>query len=112
MDTPENTNRMVLSDMLDQFSSGGGGSSEPFIFTYNFQTGLTNKTYKEIKDAFLSGAKVLYMAEGNGGPGSKTYYYEIYKINVADENTEKQIDYAGGYFYCTGSENEYMIMPD
>ena len=27
MDTPENTNRMVLSDMLDEFSSGSGSGS-------------------------------------------------------------------------------------
>lgn len=29
MNTPNNTNRMVLSDMLDEFNSGSGGSGGP-----------------------------------------------------------------------------------
>lgn len=60
MDTPENTNRMVLSDMLDEFSSssGGGGSSALLITaTYDSDTEMMtlDKTYGEISTAIVAG---------------------------------------------------------
>lgn len=61
MDTPENTNRMVLSDMLDEFSSGsgggGGGSALLITATYDSDTEMItlNKTFAEISTAIVAG---------------------------------------------------------
>ena len=80
MDTPDNTNRRVLSDMLDEFSSsnGGGGmlvvtvSGEPYSRTLD-------KTYREIAEAVSSGSDVMVHEEYDGGayyhPMSSFYKY-------------------------------------
>lgn len=41
MNTPTNTNRAVLSSMLDDYNGGGGGSGE-MVFTEEFKTSLLN----------------------------------------------------------------------
>ena len=33
METPQNTNTAILSQMLDEFAGEGGGSMEPLIVT-------------------------------------------------------------------------------
>ena len=65
MNTPENTNRMVLSDMLDEFSSGsgggGGGSALLITATYDSDTEMItlNKTFAEISTALAAGQLCL-----------------------------------------------------
>lgn len=50
-ETPGNTNRAVLGDMLDSFEGGsGGGGAEPLIVKLN--VGTLDKTWQEIYDAF------------------------------------------------------------
>lgn len=56
MDTPDNTNRMVLSDMLDEFSSGGGASILVVGVTEEGSFWNCDKTWQEIYEAFLSGS--------------------------------------------------------
>lgn len=76
LQTPENTNRRVLSDMLDEFSSGGsGGNSDIFIVTYtddeNDEGTLTcDKTLAEITAAMEAGKIIIakeYEVGGNNG---------------------------------------------
>jgi hypothetical protein len=52
MNTPENTNRAVLSSMLDSVSGGG---TEPLILEWDSETSTTNKTWQEVYNALASG---------------------------------------------------------
>ena len=45
--SPENTNPAVLRGMLSQLS--GGGSSEPFVVTWDEDQNHTNVTFQELK---------------------------------------------------------------
>ena len=59
MDTPNNTNRMVLGDMIDELvnssSSGGGG----LVVTWDGGSDYLDKTWQEIHDVMVSGGLVI-----------------------------------------------------
>ena len=67
MTTPSNPNRAVLSGMLDSIAEAGGGSAEPLIVNLVWDEDneryYGNKTYGEIKTAFMAGTKVVYVTE-------------------------------------------------
>lgn len=57
--TPENTNRMVLSDMLDEFSSGSSSGGLVVHETESSGVYTLDKTWKEIYDAMAEGTPVV-----------------------------------------------------
>ena len=108
-ETPGNTNRAVLSGMLDSMS--GGGESEMFMVTItpdshigSVTSGTMDKTYDEIVEANESGKFIFaFIRIGNGGGpdarmiplaydgysafrGSSTVYYygasEVYELEI------------------------------
>lgn len=81
MNTPDNTNRMVLSDMLDSFSSGGGNIA-PLITTFvdeptegDYQI---DKTFGELLEAFENGTPCI-LQDGSGE--SQKSLYLLYTIS-------------------------------
>ena len=66
MNTPGNSNRAVLSGMLDEFGSGGGGSG-PLIVTLQASgvDWIFDKTFTEVKEAFDEGRLVLILSPGD-----------------------------------------------
>lgn len=80
MNTPENTNRMVLNDMINELvNSSGGGAS---VFTVTFtptneeQTAFTaDKTISEIEAAYEEGAII------QGRFGQQNDMYTILNLN-------------------------------
>lgn len=70
--TPENSNRNVLSGMLDNY----GGSGGSLIVTMNNRA--LNKTWQEINDAFLSGVPVLVAtSSGDEEAGESTTVHTL-----------------------------------
>lgn len=59
MNTPDNTNRMVLSDMLDSFSSGSSSGGLVVHVTLEAGASVFDKTWQEIHDAMEAGTSVL-----------------------------------------------------
>ena len=102
MDTPENTNRMVLSDMLDEFSSGSGSGSVLIVEISEEENVWTcNKTWQEIHDAYLVGPVILSAPDQQGDglrllsvisvssfDGYKIYYAEEYNNCMDCQNAD------------------------
>jgi len=90
MDTPENTNRMVLSDMLDEFNTGGGSDGICLIvISPDPDTGnpVADKTFTEAIEALEQNKIVqikVAMQEGMG-----TYYF------AKKYNSETSITFTG-----------------
>ena len=60
-ETPGNTNRAVLGDMLDSFEGGGGSGTEPLIVRYdhtevngNIYTHYFDRTWQEVANALTN----------------------------------------------------------
>lgn len=64
METPQNTNTAILSQMLDEFAGEGGESMEPLIvqMSWNEEENITrgDKTFGEIRTAFES-SRMVYI---------------------------------------------------
>jgi hypothetical protein len=84
LNTPENTNRMVLSDMLDEFSSGSGGGAEPLSVevTITGTVATMDTTITEIAEALAAGTPVVisipngadYLSQGYSVVSAVAYY--------------------------------------
>ena len=110
MDTPKNTNRMVLNDMLDEFSN----SSSPaggLVININ-EADSMDKTWKEIHDAFSTGQSVI-ASEVDG-----QFLYSImgvytrsdtYEVILASPNND---GYVMGIVFSTDSINGYPSVVD
>ena len=110
MNTPGNTNYAVLKSMLNELeNSGGGGTVKPFIIEYNFS--YTDKTFDEIKEAFLSGKVCMF--HWLSGESSNDLTNDIYYIvtGLIDSSLEVFYGANGGYFYTTDPD-DYLVMPD
>ena len=59
MNSPENTNRMVLNDMLNELQTGGGGAT---VVHCNWDTGILDMTAEELLTAAKSSFTVLVFA--------------------------------------------------
>ena len=62
MHTPHNTNRAVLSGMLNQLAEGGGGGgAEPLIVNTSVVESIVtlDKTWQEVYDAFMNGGNII-----------------------------------------------------
>lgn len=89
---------------------GGGGTTEPLIVTIDNETGYTNKTYKECKDAILAGQMVFYR-----------YYYEYqgqveqdsyFALTSLDEQSGLYTVNFGSYTFTTDDPTHTMYTPD
>ena len=94
-ETPGNTNRAVLGDMLDSFGGGsGGGDNSPYIVDIHYgekngrNASLFSKTFKEVYDAFMAGKIVLlsYPLEEDGYPAGSYKFYYVIGIEYNGEN--------------------------
>lgn len=105
MNTPDNTNRAVLSDMLDEFSSGSGGGNPTLVVEVTSKNNVwtCEKTWQEIFDAFLTSAVVLRLpddGQANFILISNIFYSEaIYYIAGGD-----------GFSFSTDNANGYPSM--
>lgn len=71
MNTPHNTNRAVLSSMLNQLTEGGGGGGS-FIIGVDHTEGtfpnantIFDKTWKEVNDALARGERVVVVSSSS-----------------------------------------------
>jgi hypothetical protein len=64
MNTPENTNRMVLNDMLDKLVNSSGGGSDNFDVVFTYTRGeretvvVSDKTFDEAAAAISAGKHI------------------------------------------------------
>lgn len=72
--TPENVNPAILSDKLDQYSSGGGGGGMLITVSQSGADFILDKNYTEIKNALESGIFPFALVPGDSG------LYETYVI--------------------------------
>lgn len=93
-----------------EYKEASGGTTEPLIVVLDAETGYTNKTYKECKDAFLAGQMVLYR-----------YLYEYeeqvqqdsyFTITSLDEQSGMYSVFFGIYTFTTDDPTHTMYMPD
>ena len=97
MNSPENTNRMVLSDMLDELVNSSSGS----VLITQMVDGYTDKTTSEIKAAFLSGTNVLWNDIDNYRLLTRFTENEGYYEAVFDNNLLISSDGNSGMYYDT-----------
>ena len=105
MNTPNNTNRMVLSDMLDEFNSGSGGGVFLIVEGNNY---TLNKTWKEIYDAATSGLVPIIQYYD---PTTK-YVWTVLVENIQKFGSEYKIDAisaGSSHVYSTDSEDGYPV---
>ena len=111
--SPENTNPAVLRGMLSQLS--GGGSSEPFVVTWDEDQNHTNVTFQELKQALESGRVCYFRAPQNVETGEGGGWYPLAAI---EESSDEYDHYASIYFHNTALiwneqfETDYMHYAD
>lgn len=92
MNSPENTNRAVLSSMLDSMSSGGGNDESIFIIKglYSGNT-ISNpsKTFEEMLEAYNSGKLLVFrylnIPEEYGNQASWLYLDKYYQYDTDED---------------------------
>lgn len=94
MNSPENTNRVVLSDMLNELvnsSTGGGG-----LVVNLSEDGVFDKTWKEIYDVISAGASVFLKYPDDTDP---------------QFGIEKKMEPVASIFHDTGTETskQYVV---
>lgn len=86
MDTPENTNRMVLNDMLDEFNSSGSDMNALIVHVVQdaaYAGPRLDKTWQEIYDVMsVGGTVVVCMEEFNFAAQILTATYDGEFFNV------------------------------
>jgi len=95
MDTPENTNRAVLSDMLDEFNTSSSNGANALIINIekDGDTYTTDKTAREIIDAM----PLVYVLEtGIVDKYAVSFYTELDEYGTA-------LDDSGYMFYVSGN---------
>ena len=81
MNTPENTNRMVLSDMLDELQTGGGSGGLVVETEWEAPEYLDNAYFKsttlgtDLRAAIMSGQHVIVHIPGNESYGAPEVYF-------------------------------------
>lgn len=95
MNTPENTNRLVLNDMLNELINSSGGSSDYFDLQINLLHDETkssgydfecDKTYAEIAAAFEAGKKLRPMMVERDE--DENYYTQPLTYTISSQNGE------------------------
>ena len=116
MSTPENTNRAVLSDMLDQFNNNAGGSSAlivemEYIDTYGQECFKSTIDIDDIITAFKMGQIIIVHTPQILGYG----FYEAWiqmtgYMPVQEEygsNVNETLIFNGGYTNFEGNVQYY-----
>lgn len=108
--TPANTNKAVLSGMLDGIAQGGG--AEPLIVTD--VDGTLNKTWQEIYDAMTQGAIGVIRLPMTDTTGFYDEYIVVIQKNDETEYCSIEALYGGDLTqtinYDCNSANDYPVI--
>ena len=120
-ETPGNTNRAVLGDMLDSFGGGGSGDSyQPLIVNYDRTEDEKiwyDKTWQQVKDAYDAGVPIYlqydairaYLMDVGFEEGIYFVHFVIFEALDEDSVSEKRMDLladsADGYLYFVSGGN-------
>ena len=102
METPQNTNTAILSQMLDEFAGEGGGSMEPLIVNaINVRSTIyeMDKTVGELNEAFSKGIPItMYFQNGlHGYVYGNIVSLEFYGVEEEENYSAHVYFQNGGY---------------
>lgn len=107
--TPENVNPAILSDKLDQYSSGGGGTGGTMLITQS-QSGddtVLDKTYGEIKTALESGILPYMLVSTDQDP---VYVTSVVAYGVHEGQYGVQLGGIDSYFFIANTEDGVLTL--
>lgn len=107
METPQNTNPAILSQMLDEIAGEGGGSMEPLVVNA-INTSLSayemDKTVGELEEAFSRGTPItMYFPNGEN-----SYTYG----NLVCLKIDERYHSAHAYFQNGGYVEDWSLSRD
>ena len=111
---------VITAEKLNHIEDGisGSGGSNALICEYDYNVRHTNKTFGEIKDAFLSGKTVLLKAEeASDGTHSMGNLYR-YRLSGSEGSYYCEVEFSQGLLissvYSTLEEldNAYLVFED
>jgi hypothetical protein len=103
---------LLEEGLVEEYSAGGGGGAEPFIIRSedhpDEEKDYLDKTWKEIKEAFMSGKPCIGELPVESGGVRKLYYKNLGSVEYdpSYETMGYSIYFFSGTYSCN-SENDY-----